>query len=190
MSLIFAAARIADPNPEDIIVLEEWNLIDLISVSIQMVLIIWMILQSFTIRRRLRNGYSPMDQGSGEIKAETSYWQRMRELMPFMWPKQNFVLQVLVVLSVSTLICGRAVNLLLPMQYKKVIDALTPSIINGSLGGLPVGPILIYVFLYFCQGTSGLVSTVQSTMWIPVEQYITRQVSVKMFRHLHDLSLR
>lgn len=40
------------------------------------------------------------------------------------------------------------------------------------------------------QGSSGAISTIQSTLWVPVEQFTTRQVSVRMFDHLHGLSLR
>jgi len=41
------------------------------------------------------------------------------------------------------------------------------------------------VFLRFLQGGVGLLSTTQNTLWIPVGQFTTREISIKMFKHLH-----
>lgn len=41
-----------------------------------------------------------------------------------------------------------------------------------------------------CQGTSGFVSNLRSFTWIRVQQYTNRVVQVRLFSHLHSLSLR
>lgn len=54
--------------------------------------------------------------------------------------------------------------------------------------------ILIYVGLKVVQGGgasgAGLLGSIRTLLWIKVEQYTTRQVEVKFFAHLHNLSLR
>lgn len=86
---------------------------------------------------------------------------------------------------------GRIVNVLVPLQYKVVVDALTPG--NGDPDG-PKTPyfcwlaILLYTTLRFLQGSSGLISAVQNYFWISVSQWTTRKVSVDAFAHLHALS--
>ncbi|KND00392.1 uncharacterized protein SPPG_04715 [Spizellomyces punctatus DAOM BR117] len=126
-----------------------------------------------------------------------------KKLLPFIWPKGKHALklQVMIVACFALLIVGRIINLLVPLQYKRVVDAL-----GGSFGfkdgkdekglagsqpeDIPYGDILLFVFLRFMSGGVGLLSTLQSYLWIPVGQYTTRQISVKMFEHLHNLSLR
>lgn len=47
----------------------------------------------------------------------------------------------------------------------------------------------IVLFLHF-PGSSGFVSNVRSFLWIRVQQYTNRVVQVRLFSHLHSLSLR
>lgn len=47
----------------------------------------------------------------------------------------------------------------------------------------------ILLFLHF-PGFSGFVNKVRSFLWIRVQQYINRVVEVRLFSHLHSLSLR
>ncbi|CAG8586657.1 7270_t:CDS:10, partial [Funneliformis mosseae] len=49
--------------------------------------------------------------------------------------------------------------------------------------------IAFFVFLRFLQGGVGLIQASQNYLWIPIGQYTTREISVKMFEHLHGLSL-
>lgn len=54
--------------------------------------------------------------------------------------------------------------------------------------------ILIYVGMSFAQGsgtgTMGLFNNLRSFLWIPIQQYTTREIEVDLFQHLHYLSLR
>ncbi|KAK3108353.1 hypothetical protein FSP39_006149 [Pinctada imbricata] len=54
--------------------------------------------------------------------------------------------------------------------------------------------ILMYGFLLFLRGggaaTNGFLRNARSFLWIPVQQYTTRRIQVKLFSHLHSLSLR
>ncbi|RKP08058.1 P-loop containing nucleoside triphosphate hydrolase protein [Thamnocephalis sphaerospora] len=115
------------------------------------------------------------------------YLRRMRTLLPFMWPKDDWRLQVLIMCCGLLLLAGRLVNVLVPTQYKRVVDAL------GGDGRPPTfawREVLYFVGLRFLQGGGGIIASGQTFLWIPVGQYTTRQVSLKMFEHLHSLSLR
>lgn len=147
---------------------------------------------------RGHSGYQRLpdeESGKKEAKEEGVYrdfWTRMGLLMPFLWPSESLYLQFLVMVCFLLLIIGRVVNVLVPLQYKVVIDALTPS--DGSDPSKPITPyfcwlaILVYTSLRFLQGGSGLVSSLQSYFWIPISQWTTRKVSVDAFAHLHSLS--
>ena len=56
--------------------------------------------------------------------APRSTWRnlsaKMKMLLPFMWPKNNIALQILVLLCVMLLVAGRVVNLFTPILYKYI----------------------------------------------------------------------
>lgn len=100
---------------------------------------------------------------------------------------------------------GRVVNVLVPMQYKNVIDSLGGFAVNataqyldsGDVTKIYISPrdipfiqIIVFVVLRFLSGGVGLLSSLEDFLYIPVGQVTTRLISVKMFAHLHSLSLR
>jgi ATP-binding cassette, subfamily B (MDR/TAP), member 6 len=117
--------------------------------------------------------------------------QKVKKLIPFLWPK-GAKLQFLVICCFILLAVGRIVNVLVPLSYKYIIDDLTPSEATPEHGKRPLFSwmaILGYTFLRFLQGGVGLLSSLQSFLWIPVSQYTTREICVRMLEHLHSLSL-
>ncbi|KAI9094910.1 hypothetical protein DFS34DRAFT_664554 [Phlyctochytrium arcticum] len=138
-------------------------------------------------------------------KPPTSFGEfgtHFHKLLPFMWPrgKHSLRLKLMIIGCFILLVLGRVVNLLVPLQYKEVVEALGGAMGFGFRKGdvhlevapekVPYGSILVFVLLRFLSGGVGLLSTLQSYLWIPVGQYTTREISVKMFEHLHNLSLR
>ena len=118
---------------------------------------------------------------------------QIRRLVPFMWPRGNKALQALIALCYLLLFIGRIINILVPIQYRRVVDALTviAQPVNGTisesifyvpmrLAHVPAGEmlnsdaakfaiqhVLIYVFLRFLQGT---VTTTLDYSWVPIGQ--------------------
>ncbi|KAJ2608328.1 ATP-binding cassette-type vacuolar membrane transporter Hmt1 [Coemansia sp. RSA 1804] len=114
--------------------------------------------------------------------------RRLRILAPFLWPSGERVLQLRMLGCVGILAAGRVVNVLAPLQFKIVVDGLAPR--DGSAARVQWGHVLVYGLLRTLQGSVGVLSTVQSFVWIPVGQSTTKRISVAMFEHLHRLSLR
>ncbi|KAI9189041.1 ATP-binding cassette-type vacuolar membrane transporter Hmt1 [Blastocladiella emersonii ATCC 22665] len=106
--------------------------------------------------------------------------EKLKKLLPFLWPRDNFGLQLLVLLSFASLFTGRIVVVLVPIQYKNIINGLTR-------GEFPLASIFLFVLFRFLQ--SGMLSNLQSFLWLPIGQYTTRTLSVRMFTHMHSLSL-
>uniref|UniRef100_A0A674DEB9 ATP-binding cassette sub-family B member 6 n=1 Tax=Salmo trutta TaxID=8032 RepID=A0A674DEB9_SALTR len=65
---------------------------------------------------------------------------------------------------------------------------------DGSSWKTLATTVCVYVLLKFLQGggagASGFVSNLRSFLWIRVQQYTNRVVQVRLFGHLHSLSLR
>ena len=55
----------------------------------------------------------------------SDFFEKMRKLLPFLWPKKNQWLQFLVFICFLLMITGRIVNVLVPRQLKIVTDELT-----------------------------------------------------------------
>ena len=120
-------------------------------------------------------------------------WKKLKILWPFLWPNRR-LLQLRVVACFLLLGGGRVVNLFIPMVYRDIVNYLTPGK-NGLEGkSNPLHLIIIYVTLRFLQGggtgAMGMLSNARSFLWIKVQQYTSRAVQVRLFAHLHSLSLR
>ncbi|XP_028250245.1 LOW QUALITY PROTEIN: ATP-binding cassette sub-family B member 6, mitochondrial [Parambassis ranga] len=123
-----------------------------------------------------------------------SAWQdfgrKVRLLLPYVWPKGAAALQGLVLLCVGLLAAERLVNVLVPVYSKNIVNELAAGGPRTSL----VGVVCIYTLLKFLQGggagTSGFISNLRQFLWIRVQQFTSRGVQVRLFSHLHGLSLR
>ncbi|KAM3857200.1 ATP-binding cassette sub-family B member 6 [Diretmus argenteus] len=130
----------------------------------------------------------------GRAEENQSTWQGFRKkvglLVPYMWPRGSIFLQILVVLCMGLLGVERAINVFVPIYYKNIVNELT----DGSSWNTLATTVCIYVLFKFLQGggsgASGFVSNLRSFLWIRVQQYTNRVVQVRLFAHLHSLSLR
>lgn len=116
--------------------------------------------------------------------------QKVRLLVPYMWPKGNLLLQLLVLFCLILLGLERAINVFVPIYYKNIVNELTDNRPWKTLATT----VCVYVFLKFLQGggagSSGFVSNMRSFLWIRVQQFTNRVVQLRLFAHLHSLSLR
>lgn len=115
-------------------------------------------------------------------------WHKTKLLWPFLWPSDRG-LQVKVVMCFLLLGAGRAVNVLVPYMYKIIVNHLSP----GKTITDPWHLILIYVALRFLQGGGtggiGLLNNIKAFLWIKIQQFTSRTLQVRLFAHLHSLSL-
>ncbi|XP_061841085.1 ATP-binding cassette sub-family B member 6 [Nerophis lumbriciformis] len=130
----------------------------------------------------------------GRPDQNQSTWQdfrkKVRLLLPYMWPRGSIWLQLLVLFCLVLLGIERAINVFVPIYYKNIVNELT----DGSSWHTLATTVCIYVLLKFMQGggagASGFVSNLRSFLWIRVQQFTNRVVQLRLFAHLHALSLR
>lgn len=112
------------------------------------------------------------------------FWNKLRKVMPYIWPRHDRHLQLLVAVCFLLMCLGLAINVFTPLQIGKVVDKF-----NQEPETFAWAAVLAYVGFKFLQGGSGLIQAMQNWLWIPIGQFTTREVSVKLFAHLHSLSL-
>nr|XP_054767869.1 ATP-binding cassette sub-family B member 6-like [Lytechinus pictus] len=125
---------------------------------------------------------------AGNPSTWANAWTKVRIVWPYVWPKGNFLMQLRVLLCLLILVAGRVINVFVPVLNKNIVDALS---------GHPTFPVRYIVYYVGCKllqgggfGSLGLLSNMRSLLWIRVQQYTTKGIMVRLFEHLHHLSLR
>ncbi|KAK8049264.1 heavy metal tolerance protein [Apiospora phragmitis] len=109
---------------------------------------------------------------------------------PYMWPANHFRIQVIVVICFIILILQRIVNILVPMQIGIVTTQLSgDNLKHGEPLEMPWKSLGLLILFKLLQGTSGLLGSVRSLLWIPVSQHTYRALTTSAFEHVHSLSL-
>ena len=109
----------------------------------------------------------------------------MRSLMPFLWSANSFELRARVVIAMALLGVAIAANVFVPIVYKEAVDALTPG--RSAVLVLPIAMIGAYGLLRLLSVASG---EIRDAVFAKVTQHAIRTVALRVFEHLHGLSLR
>ena len=113
-------------------------------------------------------------------------WPRIRAvILPFLWPKESTELRVRVVLAFTLLVAAKIITVQVPFFFKAVIDRLSGP--EGTLLALPLAALLAYGLARL---TSSGFGELRDGIFAKVAEHAARRVSLKIFQHLFDLSLR
>ncbi|KAK7109557.1 ATP-binding cassette sub-family B member 6-like [Littorina saxatilis] len=133
---------------------------------------------------------------SGSASTWSNVFSKVKLMLPYVWPKGNVFLQMTVVVCLVILALGRVLNVFVPLYSKYIINSLTVSPDTTGKQELEFrwDIIMIYVGFIFLKGggtgTTGVLNNLRSFLWIKVQQFTTRRIEVRLFGHLHSLSLR
>ncbi|XP_003746651.1 ATP-binding cassette sub-family B member 6, mitochondrial [Galendromus occidentalis] len=118
----------------------------------------------------------------------SGFGRKMRRLLPFLWPKGNCKLQLAVFFCFVILVAGRILTPISPILLKKIVDGL--GVMPGHKREFLWQDILAYSSLILVvQGSNSLFSNLRNILWIRVQQFTTKYTQVKLYEHLHSLSL-
>ena len=106
-------------------------------------------------------------------------------LVPYLWPRGNLEIRGRVLLAMVFLIGAKAATVYVPLLYKEAVDIL--SVTATPIIALPIGLLLAYglvrlLMVAFAQ--------LRDAVFAKVAQRAIRAVALKIFEHLHRLSLR
>jgi ATP-binding cassette subfamily B protein len=106
-------------------------------------------------------------------------WQTIRSLLPYLWEFRGRV-----ILALTFLALAKVANVSVPLVLKEIVDALSGP---QQLLLLPVALFAAYGLLRL--GNS-LFGELRDAVFVKVTQRSIRRVALKVFEHLHALSLR
>lgn len=125
---------------------------------------------------------------------ETHHGRTLRTLAPYLWPAGEPTLKARVLLAILFLVGAKSVTIAVPVIYKEVVAALTgpeSAFAGGSFMGdaasVPVYLILGYGLARLAAPAFG---EIRDAIFANVGQRALRQIALRVFRHLHSLSMR
>ena len=137
----------------------------------------------------------PQSRADAVLKARTGHLAVLRELLPYIWPANRPDLHWRVVFALAALIAAKAITLAVPIAYKQVVDWLTGHA-NGtgtaaeSALGLAAVPAMLIVAYGVGRVLLVLFTQFRDIWFTVVAQHAVRELAIRTFRHLHQLSLR
>ena len=108
-------------------------------------------------------------------------WQTLKSLLPFIWTYKGRVL-----FALGCLIAAKGANVGVPIIFKQLIDALSLTTAQAFIV-VPAALLLAYGVLRF---STSLLTELREIVFARVTQQAVREISLRLFRHLHALSLR
>ena len=115
----------------------------------------------------------------GQPPTERNDWKTIRSLLPYLWEFKGRVF-----LALGFLLLAKIANVSVPLVLKGIVDALSEP---QQLLILPVALFAAYGLLRL--GNS-LFGELRDAVFVKVTQHSIRRVALKVFEHLHALSLR
>ncbi|CAD6506173.1 BgTH12-07103 [Blumeria graminis f. sp. triticale] len=123
---------------------------------------------------------------------DRTWWEYLRGysvFFPYLWPSKSLRLKLIVVVCFLLIICQRAVNIAVPLQIGKVTDQLANKDPEHPTSGMPWLSISLLIIYKLLQGSSGILGSARSVLWIPISQYSYQALTTASFEHVHGLSL-
>ncbi|MFZ1413468.1 MAG: ABC transporter ATP-binding protein/permease [Defluviicoccus sp.] len=108
----------------------------------------------------------------------------MGTLLPYLWPAGESGIRARVLAAIVFLIGAKATNVVVPVFFKHVVDALSQP---ASVVVVPVAFIIAYGLARVLAQTFG---ELRDAVFAKVAQRAVREAGIKTFAHLHALSLR
>jgi ABC-type transport system involved in Fe-S cluster assembly fused permease/ATPase subunit len=108
-------------------------------------------------------------------------WQTLKSLFPFIWAYKGRVL-----FALACLVAAKGANVSVPIVFKHLIDGLTITPEQAFIV-VPAALLLAYGALRF---STSLLTELREVVFARVTQQAVREISLRVFRHLHALSLR
>ncbi len=137
----------------------------------------------------------PQSRSDAVLQARTGQLAVLRELLPYIWPKNRRDLHLRVILAFVALIFAKVVTLAVPIAYKNVVDFLTgqgagPASPETLAWGLALVPAMLIVAYGVGRILMVLFAQLRDVIFTVVSQNAVRRLANRTFRHLHELSLR
>jgi ATP-binding cassette subfamily B protein len=141
--------------------------------------------------------------GGGVARPRRSEWTTLKSLLPYLWQ-----FRWRVALALVFLVAAKAANVSVPIVLKQIVDSLTGDGVAGAaakataeaaaqanagpgaVAGALAVPFALIVGYGLLRLSTSVFTELREYVFAKVTQRTVREIALKVFRHLHALSLR
>ena len=125
-----------------------------------------------------------MSQPGPETTPRPAGFKTMLRFLPLLWPKGEAELKVRVIAALVLVLAGKAIGLTVPYALKWVVDSM-----SGPPTAMTIVVALVAAYAAARFGTV-LADNLRNAVFEKVGQQAGRRLAARVFRHIHNLSLR
>ena len=119
---------------------------------------------------------------------QKKYFKTFRLLLPYLWPENRKDLKVRVSFAVVALVFAKIASVSTPLVLGGAVNSLTE--LSSGINLLMIAPIALIIAYGAVKIISFTFVAVRDALFSKVSQHSIRQISLNMFKHLHNLSLQ
>ena len=119
---------------------------------------------------------------------QEKYFKTFKLLLPYLWPENRKDLKVRVSFAVVALVFAKIASVSTPLVLGGAVNSLTE--LSSGINLLMIAPIALIIAYGAAKIISFTFVAVRDALFSKVSQHSIRQISLNMFKHLHDLSLQ
>ena len=121
------------------------------------------------------------------MKKNSSFFNNSKLLLPYLWPKNRKDLRTRVILAGLSMILAKVASVYTPLILGNAVDSLND--LSSGINLLLYIPIAIIISYGVVRIASFAFNEIRDALFSKVSQNAIRRVSLKVFKHLHFLSL-
>ena len=121
------------------------------------------------------------------MKKNSTFFNTSKLLLPYLWPKSRKDLRTRVVLAGLSMILAKVASVYTPLILGNAVDSLND--LSSGINLLLYVPIAIIISYGVVRIASFAFNEIRDALFSKVSQNAIRRVSLKVFKHLHFLSL-
>ena len=119
---------------------------------------------------------------------QEKYFKTFKLLLPYLWPENRKDLKVRVSFAVVALVFAKIASVSTPLVLGGAVNSLTE--LSSGINLLMIAPIALIIAYGAAKIISFTFVAVRDALFSKVSQHFIRQISLNMFKHLHNLSLQ
>ena len=119
---------------------------------------------------------------------QEKYFKTFKLLLPYLWPEKRKDLKVRVSFAVVALVFAKIASVSTPLVLGGAVNSLTE--LSSGINLLMLAPIALIIAYGAVKIISFTFVAVRDALFSKVSQHSIRQISLNMFKHLHNLSLQ
>ena len=119
---------------------------------------------------------------------DKKYIKTFKLLLPYLWPKKRIDLRTRVSFAVVALVLAKIASVGTPLVLGEAVNSLTE--LSAGINLFMLVPVALIVGYGVARIISFTFVAIRDALFSKVSQHSIRQISLNMFKHLHNLSLQ